>query len=355
MKLSIENQFVINTLRYFLRQKTLFQPDELFDNVDWDKILPFAKHQNVLTIIYHVLLKNGLLEKVPPEKAQALEADFIGKTAFILQYENSLSKIVDSLYQERISFVIIKGPTIANELYEPTEVRPYGDLDILIKNHNYDKVKRILAQHGFQVADSENETHRRQYWNSVDFYHSENRNIAIDLHWDTLMSSWGRNFFTDQEIWDNTRWLEFSGMRLPVLDPMILILHLCLHLSFHHQFGKLQTLCDLDLAIQKFDTDIDWEQMLQIVSKMKIWKAVIYSMRLSKILLETELPEPIEMELKNKKIVEQLFPFSYLVFRSAEIPEMTGRIIRFLLIDDFNGKLQSLTSFYQRFKFLKST
>jgi len=294
------------------------------------------------------------MKKIPHEIANTLESDFIGKTAYILQYENLLKNIADSLHQNGIPFIIIKGPTIAYELYDPVEVRPYGDLDLLIRSQNYNRVKSILLRQGFELADPANEAHRRQYWNSVDFYHTKNRNIAVDLHWDTLMTSWGRNFFTDQDIWGNVRQLKFLQIYLPVLDPKILILHLCLHMAFHHQFGKLQTLCDLDLAIKKFETDIDWEQLLQIVSKMNIWKAVMYSMRLAKTLFETKLPKPIELGLKNKTIGEHLFPFSYLVFRSEEISEMAGRIIRFLLIDDLKGKIQSMTSFYRRFKSLRS-
>ena len=109
-----------------------------------------------------------------------------------------------------------------------------------------------------------------------------------------------------------------------------------------------------DMIKGKFDKDINWEQMLQNASEVKIWKAVIYSMRLTKVLLESVLPQPIETALDNKTIEERMFPFSYLVFRSDEIPEMIGRIIRFLLIDDFKGKIQSMTSFYQRFKSLRS-
>ena len=354
MKLSNENEFAIRILRHFLRQKPFIAPDKFPGDINWDKLIAFATHQNILTIIYHVLSRERLLGEIPPEKRNELERDFIGKTAFILQYENLLREISDSFYKEGIPFVILKGPTIALELYEPCEVRPYGDLDLLIKSQDYDKVKDLLSKHEFRVAYPETEAYRRTYWNSVDFYFASNQNIAIDLHWDTLMTSWGRNFFNGQEIWENTRALDCSGMRLPVLNPMILIPHLCLHLAFHHQFGKLQTLCDLDLAIQKFSKDVDWEKMLKISYEMKIWKAIIYSMRLSKILLGTEFPEAIEKILKRKTITERLFPFSYLVFRSEEISEMAGRVIRFILIDDIRGKIQSLAAFYRRFKALRN-
>ncbi len=354
MSFSEENEFVIRILRHFLRQKPLIASDELFSAINWDKLIAFAAHQNILTIIYYVLSKEQLLGKIPSEKRNELEKDFIGKAAFTLQYESLLREISTSFYQEGIPFVIIKGPTIALELYKPSDVRPYGDLDLLIKSQDYVKAKELLSKHEFRMAHPETESHRRTYWNSVDFYLASNQKIAIDLHWDTLMTSWGRNFFTDQEIWKHIRYLEFYGTRLPVLNPIVLIPHLCLHLAFHHQFGKLQTLCDLDLAVQKFNSDVDWEKMLEMSYEMKIWRAMIFSLRLSENLLGTEFPSAIKRALKRKTLTEKLFPFSYLVFRSTEIPAMAGRVIRFLLIDDIPGKMKSLVSFYKRHNSLRS-
>lgn len=350
MKLSSENEFVTRLLRCFLRPKSLLPPGQEFDGIDWDKVISIAAHHNILTIIYHVLLKEGVLEKIPPEKAQLLEKDFIEKTAFILHYEHLLRSITRSLYQESIPFVIIKGPTLAYEFYDPIEVRSYGDLDLLINRRDYAKVKKLLSEHGFRVAHPETENHRRRFWNSVDFTYTKNQHIAVDLHWDTLMSSWGRKFLSGQDVWQDIRWLELPEMRLPVLNPAVLIQHLCLHLAFHHQFGKLQTLCDLDLAVRKFQEEIDWEKFLETSREMKIWKAVMYSLRLSEGLLGTELPEAIQRPLGDKTISEKLFPFTYLAFRSTEIPGTVGRIIRFLLIDDFRGKIQSMASFYRRLK-----
>jgi len=150
MKLSPENEFVINTLRHFLRPEASFLFDEkALNNLNWDKIILFTKYQNVLTIIYNVLSQQELLNKIPSKSAIEIEKDYFGKAAFSMNYERLLKEITDTLYQNDIPFIVIKGPSIALELYEPREVRPYQDLDLLIKKNDYDQVKILLSKHKF--------------------------------------------------------------------------------------------------------------------------------------------------------------------------------------------------------------
>lgn len=351
LKLSPENEFVIRVLRYFLNRETSFQADaNVLNSLDWDKIIGFAKYQNILTIIYYVLSKQDLLNKIPSESAMEIEKDYLGKTAFSMHYENLLKQMTDNLYQEGIPFIVIKGPSIAFELYEPKEARPYQDLDLLIKRRDYSRVKAILLHHKFRVANPAVEVRRRKYLNSIEFSKTGIENIAIDLHWDTLMVSWGKAYFSEENVWENIRWLQLSDMRLPVLPPIILIPYLCLHLAFHHQFGKLQTLCDLDLAVKKFSKDVDWDEMFQLSLKMRMSKVVIYSMKLAASILKTEFPPVMSKVLEKKKFEEALFPFSYFIFREKPVSEMIGRIARFFLIDDFKGKVQSLVTFFKLLK-----
>jgi len=205
----------------------------------------------------------------------------------------------------------------------------------------------IRLKYFYQNINLATEVRRKKYLNSVEFSAAGFENISIDLHWDTLMASWGKAYFSEQKVWENIRWLKLSEMRIPTLNPIILIPYLCLHLAFHHQFGKLQTLCDLDLAVKKFNKDIDWDEMFDQSLTLKMSKAVIYSMKLSEIILKTEFPPIVSKILKKQTIEEKLFPFSYFIFRTKPVSEMLGRIARFFLIDDFRGKVQALTTFYQ--------
>jgi hypothetical protein len=259
-------------------------------------------------------------------------------------YQMRSAKI--GVHRENIPFITLKGPSMALEFYHPREIRPYTDLDILIKNQDYERVKNILFLSGFNISNSEGEAIRRRFFNSVSFVKKEPQEIYLDLHWETCMVSWNQQpFLNSPPVWENIRWLDESGVRLPVLSPQILLLYLCLHLTFHHQFGKMLTLCDLGLVIQKFGRDLDWEKIIRDAGEMKIKKCVYYSLKVVGSLLKTEIPESILHRLRPNRIEETFFPISYLVFREKPLHSNVERLVKFILIDSVRQRALALINF----------
>ena len=350
MKLSAENLFILNALKSFLSSSPMaMDAARSWQTLDWGKMMAVAEHHKLTPLLHHVLSNSALLEKIPPRVARQLRENYLAMTALGLLYEEFLGHVAQFFESNAIPFLIIKGPSMALEFYNPSPIRPYGDLDIVIRYQDYDKVKRHLGTMGFGVAQPEKEIIRRKYFNSVEFCDLKNRGIAIDLHWDTVMISWNHEpFLTSEEIWNNLRWYKTPQLKFSVLQPMHLIPYLCLHLSFHHQFGRLLTLCDLDLAVQKFAETGNWEKILALVVKSKIRKPVYYSLALCRTLLDSKIPEWVLGELRVGGLEEWAFPIEYLVFCEKPIPTNLERFIKFILIDDLAGKGYALQTFLKQ-------
>jgi len=350
MRLSPENEFILRSLCLFLgKEDSNHQTDFPWDHLNWKRTVSVGRHQNLFPLLYHVLSQRGWLEKVPSWVREKCQEGFFDHTALNLLYDHFLKEILAILDEGMIPFIVLKGPSMAIEFYHPRELRPYTDLDLLIKREDYEKVRNILLTLEFKVSNPEGEAIRRKYFNSVSFSKIGSQEIDLDLHWETVMTSWNaRPFLSDDQVWQDRRWLEFSGMRLPVLQPHMLLLYLSLHLTFHHQFGKLLTLCDLDLVVQKFGRQLNWEDVLRRSKEMKIRKSVYYSLKFSNALLKTEVPEPVLRSLEQKKFEERLLPFEYLVFREKNLPPTIERFVKFMIIDDLHGKISSLTNFYRQ-------
>lgn len=134
-------------------------------------------------------------------------------------------------------------------------------------------------------------------------------------------------------------------MRLPVLQPYLLVLYLSLHLAFHHQFGRLMTLCDLDLVIQKFGGKFDWDEVIQVSTKMKTRKPVYYSLKLACSLLKTEVPLKVLKTLGEWRMGERIFPIPFFVFREKPLSPNVNRLVKFLVIERLREKILSLITF----------
>ncbi len=349
MRLSSKNDFILGLILLFLRKGSLLEDRSRWDHLDWNEILAIGRHQNLFPLIYHVLSSHEeILKKVPVWVQEEFREGCLDHTALILLYENVLPKILIFLDREKIPFILLKGPSTAFEFYRPREIRPYTDLDVLIRDRDYGKVKEGLLKFGFEISNSEGETIRRKYFNSVSFSRQELHEIHLDLHWETCMSSWNQQpFLNVDSVWKNIRWIGNSEMKLPVLPPQMLLLYLCLHLTFHHQFGKILTLCDLDLVIQKFGGDLDWEEIARSAREMQIKKSVYYSLKMAALLLKSEVPESILNLLRPNRIALNGFPLDFLVFRKKDPNALLERFVKFILIDSMKQKASALINFYQ--------
>jgi hypothetical protein len=350
MRLSPENEFITGILRSYLgHQNSRLGDGHIWDFLNWNKVISVARAQDLFPLFYHVVSHHELLGKIPSPQREEIEEGFLANTASTLLYESLLKEILLSFGQAGIPFIILKGPSMALEFYRPIEMRPYKDLDLLTKGEDFERAKGVLLSLEFKVDDPVREGVRRKYFNSIGFCRPGVSEVHLDLHWETLMVSWNqRPFLSDTKVWENIRWLECSDMEIPVLQPQMLILYLCLHLALHHQFGKLLTLCDLDLIIQKFGKKVDWDEIIWQSRGMMIRKPVYYSLELAASLLKSDIPESVLVTLRQKRIEERLLPLHYLVFRSKRLYTNMERLIKFVLIDDLQGKAQSFITFWKQ-------
>ncbi len=350
MKGSTEKKWILHVLRSFLKTSFSFCEDDFaWDRLHWDAIFPVIRHQGLLPMVYHVLSREGRLGEIPHH--DQFQEEYLETAAHTLFYEQFLKELVTSFQKERIPFLLIKGPSLAYELYRPPEARPYSDIDLLVQEHHYEWAKSVLFSLGLEMTEPKREAIRRTYFNSVTFSKPGAQKVFVDLHWETLMISWNRHpFLRKEEVWKGVRWITMSGLSLPVLQPRMLLPYLCLHLALHHQFGNLLTLCDLALAIDKFGREVDWNEIVRESNELQIRKPVYYSLKLTASLLGSEIPTDVFFKLRPSKTEEALLPFDFLVFRERPIHVNLERLIKWVLIDDLKGKKRSLAAFFNQRK-----
>jgi hypothetical protein len=80
-----------------------------------------------------------------------------------------------------------------------------------------------------------------------------------------------------------------------VLLPEDLLLHLCIHLSFHHLYGfaGVRALCDIRQTIQHYKTRIDWNVVRDRAREWHVSNAIELSLFLAKELLDADVPDTI--------------------------------------------------------------
>src|SRR5688572_18525084 len=104
-----------------------------------------------------------------------LEAGF--RNAFVDRVTAEMSR---AFAARGIPSIVLKGPAIAQWLYEADEVRTYGDSDFLIPHEHWDLAGSVLREEGFQnllveMAHPRMQSHASDGW--------ERRGVDnVDLH-----------------------------------------------------------------------------------------------------------------------------------------------------------------------------
>lgn len=81
--------------------------------------------------------------------------------------------------------------------------------------------------------------------------------------------------------------------------PEDLLLHLCMHASYHHGFENgIMPLFDISTTIEHYDRILDWEQVLRRSKEWGVGKCVYLALSLAERIAGASIPEKLRMEME---------------------------------------------------------
>jgi hypothetical protein len=262
-----------------------------------------------------------------------------------------LGEVAGAFESRGVPFILLKGEALSKGLYPGDGLRPYGDLDLLIRPETYDAAKEILIGLGFRLRPSASEAEKRQLFGEIEFDRGGPITVTVDLHWDTLMASWEPgSLFNGDEVWSSLDRISLGSRVLPVLRGELLLLYLCVHFAFHHVFDGLLWLCDLVLLLGREADRIDWDRLIAMAGRCQCRHAAYYSLYFARVLMDAEVPPDVLDRLRPPAVIRGLMPSGHLLFRDALAPQMLERYVKFLLIDTQAGRNRALQSWFRSSK-----
>ena len=185
----------------------------------------------------------------------------IDETAVSLAVDRMTVEVVRALAGAGIPAILLKGPAILDQLYDPGEHRPYVDCDLLIPAAAEPAVADVLRQLGFApgagfgVPDpgvaNEHEWHR-----GVDH---------VDLHGSLLGIG-----APEESVWPilaaDAPWMRVAGQPVRVLGPGALALLLALHAAADGPSGE-KPLEDLRRGLARLG-DTAWREAAELAQAL---------------------------------------------------------------------------------------
>ncbi len=199
-------------------------------SVDWLALLRLAEKHGVLPLMNQALIANGA--EVPAFFLRAVEKSRAATMLLAVELEHLLAKFA----QHKIEVIPLKGPLLAEALYGDITMRPFADLDLLVRPDDFSRAELLLMDNDW-VARS-----------AVDDYHRGflRDGMLVELHFGVASP---QSFpFDLQGTWDRSTASTFRTQPIRVMTESDRALHLCLH-GLKHGFGKLLWVADLKRAL----------------------------------------------------------------------------------------------------------
>jgi len=142
--------------------------------------------------------------------------------------------------ENSIEFILLKGLSLTFSIYGSFGLRPFNDIDILIKKEDFITAHNILLSMGFRPDEKQMDIQfflKEHFHFSYNFIDKKYGCKTIELHWD-LFHKYFLNNFVINDFWKSTSKISFHGRKYRVLRVEHNIIYLCLHLERHALFLK---------------------------------------------------------------------------------------------------------------------
>jgi len=253
-----------------------------FSNDNWEGVLRQARRHLLAPFLHRTLtdLKNEI--NIPTYLLDTLYQSYLNNTVRNVRSFYALSDVLRKLEKNGIPFILLKGAHLNELVYKDPGLRIMEDIDILFKKDDLKSAQLCLKDSG---------------------YFDDNSILTLDIHWyieqylDLDMN----------KIWRASQPAQIAGVNTLVLSPEDLILHLCIHLSFHHhfQFAGLRGLCDIKEVIRQYDSQINWEKIKSRSEEWGVRNGIYLSLRLAKDLTGAMISDDILKGLKPEKYKDE--------------------------------------------------
>jgi hypothetical protein len=319
-------------------------------SLDWDFLQRLASHHRLEPLLYYGLSRSHFTG-IPSRVRAQWEMRRRHAVARVLYHQEALRAIASAFEGQRLPFILLKGEAISKVLYPQDGLRPYGDIDLLIRREGYEAAKAILKELGFQIRHPTTEAERRRLFGEIEFDKEGPISLTVDLHWDTLMASWEpRSIFSEPETWASLDQLRLGNCAIPILKGEALLLYLSVHFAFHHVFDGLLLLCDLFLVLKRGAEWFDWDRVIALADRCQCRHALYYALFFAKALMNAQVPSQVLDRLRPPSVIRAIMPAGRLLFRDTLVPLMLERYVKFLLIDTQGGRHRALQVWLQASK-----
>jgi len=156
-------------------------PEPSSYGIGWDRVSPpLLGHRLMIPMFAPLVQKSATAPESLKEELQSLSRSFRLRSGLLLR---ELYRIISPLEEAGIQPVVLKGPALAQTVYDPPLARYFTDLDVLVRREDCDAACEILRRLGYGPTRG---AMHPQYYERYHFHRSleNSAGVLVEVHWD---------------------------------------------------------------------------------------------------------------------------------------------------------------------------
>jgi hypothetical protein len=215
-----------------------------------------------------------------------LQRDAMG---LALTLESRLVELATALRSDDIEFIVLKGPAVAHDYYPDPAWRPFSDLDLLVRDSQWERTTELLEREGFgRRLPEPRPNFDVRFGKAVAWSRAE---VVIDLHRTLAAGPFGL-WMEPGELWEHSEYFDLGGTPLRCLDATGQLLHACVHASLGWRPPLLLPLRDV-LQIAS-DSSVDWSRLESWSGRWRLNAVLQHALRAATAGFRSALPPAAE-------------------------------------------------------------
>ncbi|MEW6364188.1 MAG: nucleotidyltransferase family protein [Acidobacteriota bacterium] len=272
---------------------------------DWHQLLDLATAQRVPALLYHRLKAKQLDHLLPEEVKTAFRKAHRETTMRNMSFYGELRRLGAALREDRVPLLVLKGMYLAQEVYGNIGVREMNDIDALAQLHHLGRIVEKLDSLGYAPERPFSIENILQVWSHLPRFINPGR-AGIEIHWNLTVPT--ETYTIDPaELWQRAVQVELAGGGFRALCPEDMLLHLCLHSAYRHQFAfGLRPSCDIAELLAHSGGDIRWKCVLDRAKRWGCRRGVYVALRLAKEIVDADVPDHVLTRLRPAEFDEAI-------------------------------------------------
>jgi hypothetical protein len=242
---------------------------------EWPALADGALRHQLAPVLHASLNKLRLRDSVPEAVDARLGEAAMFTALEFMRAEAELVLLHDAFNAEQVSFLLLKGAALAPTLYADTSLRPFTDLDILVRPEQHIYAASILEQQGYRFPPQPVPGFHHAFGYEEHYKRDGDTPAFVDLHWHLLAPAYNRRRAGIGWFWQDPQSIPWGKKALYGLGSEQLFVHLCAHLVLQNRSVMLLRSYDVALWLQRCGAGANWVSLAEKVRQFAMTQAML--------------------------------------------------------------------------------